>query len=153
MPNSKIIYLGSDHAGWHLKEEVKRYLDQARVPYEDLGNLKYEKTDDYPDYAWRVARKVAQTKARGILFCHNGVGVCIVANKVKGIRAVNAQSVALAREARADNNTNILCLGGEYISLVQAKKIIKAWLTTSFSQAIRHQRRVKKIQKIEKNQK
>lgn len=150
MPKKKAIYLGSDHAGWHLKQEVKRYLQRVGVPYIDVGNLKYDKTDDYPDFAKEAAKRVARNKTKGILFCHNGVGVCIVANKIKGIRAVNACSTTVAKESRLHNDANILCLGGEHISVSQAKAIIRVWLTTRASQAERHQRRLKKISKIER---
>ena len=150
MPNKKAIYLGADHAGWHLKQEVKRYLERVGVPYIDVGNLKYDKTDDYPDFAKAVARRVVRNKTKGILFCHNGVGVCIAANKVRGARAVNAYSPIIAKESRIDNDTNILCLGGEHISVSQAKAIIRVWLTTRASRAARHQRRLKKIAKMER---
>lgn len=153
MAAKKPIYLGSDHAGWHLKQEVKRYLERVRVPYIDVGNLKYDKQDDYPDFAKMVASRVVKNNTRGILFCHNGVGVCIVANKFKGARAVNAHSVLLAKESRVDNNTNILCLGGEHISVSQAKAIIRTWLMTKTSRADRHQRRLRKINKLEKEKK
>jgi len=150
MKKKKAIYLGSDHAGWHLKQEIKRYLERVGVPYIDVGNLKYDKADDYPDFARVVAKRVARNKTKGILLCHNGVGVCIVANKFKGIRAVNANSPVIAKESRTDDDTNILCLGGEHISVSQAKTIIKIWLTTRASRAERHQRRLKKISKIER---
>ena len=149
MPISKKIYLASDHAGFHLKEEIKHYLDRVKIPYEDIGNTKYQATDDYPDFAYRAAQRVAKGRARGIMLCHNGVGVCIVANKVKGVRAVNASSVTVARESRRDDDTNVLCLGGEHVSITMAKKIIKAWLETSFSRAKRHRRRVDTIKRLE----
>lgn len=150
MSNKKAIYLGSDHAGWHLKQEIKRYLERVGVPYIDVGNLKYDRTDDYPDFAKVLAKKVVRNKTKGILLCHNGVGVCIAANKVKGVRAVNAYSTVIAKESRLHNDANILCLGGEHISVSQAKAIIRTWLTTRASRAERHQRRLKKISKIER---
>ncbi len=149
MPTQPTLYIGSDHAGFALKEAIKQYLDRKKVQYEDLGNHQYVRSDDYPDSAYAVAAKVAKANARGIVVCHNGVGVCIAANKVNGVRAVNAPSVAIAKESRTDNDTNVLCLGGEYISSSLAKRIIAAWLETPFSRAERHHRRVNKIKKIE----
>lgn len=150
MSQTPHIIIGSDHAGFHLKEEIKQYLDRKNISYVDLGNKNYVRTDDYPDVAHAVATKVAKIKSVGILLCHNGVGVCIVANKVKGIRAVNAPSVTIAKESRRDDDTNILCLGGEHISVSLAKRIIKTWLETPFSRAKRHHRRVAKIKKLDR---
>ena len=82
-----MIYLGADHAGWQLKEEIKKYLEELGQPYEDLGNKELEPKDDYPDFALAVARKVVEVKGKGILFCATGVGMCLAANKVGGIRA------------------------------------------------------------------
>lgn len=144
------VYIGSDHAGWRLKEQLKKYLTAIGVEFEDLGNTKLDPKDDYPDYAEKVAQRVAKEKERGILICDSGVGVAIVANKVKGIRAVNAQSEKVARRSREDDDTNVLCLGQDYVSPALAKKIMTAWLRTLFSTAPRHQRRVDKIKRIEK---
>lgn len=145
------IFIGSDHAGFKLKEQIKKYLTKLKVKYEDLGNQQFDPTDDYPDYAKKVAQKVAKTKNnKGILICDSGAGMCIAANKVKGIRAVNAYTPKIAIKSRQHNNTNILCLGQSYISSSQAKKIIKVWLQTKFSRGARHCRRVNKIKQIEK---
>lgn len=156
-----IIYLGADHAGFELKESVKKYLDQLGVVYQDLGNFKYEQDDDYPDFSFLVAAKVSKSsKARGILFCGSAQGACITANKVKGIRAASVGNVAEATLAHEHDHANIICLaGGKQVqskfknvglSGVEAKKIIKSYLATSFSKEPRHQRRVNKIKKIEK---
>jgi|Deesub1362A_J573_1020465.scaffolds.fasta_scaffold00077_23 RpiB/LacA/LacB family sugar-phosphate isomerase len=143
------VFIGSDHAGFKLKEQIKEYLAELGVDYEDLGNHELDPHDDYPDYALKVAEKVAETKSRGILICDSGVGVCIVANKVKGIRAVNAGSVRIAEMSRRHNNTNVLCLGQDYVTVDEAKDIVKAWLETEFSSESRHHRRVDKITRIE----
>jgi ribose 5-phosphate isomerase B len=141
MEIEKIIYIGADHAGFKLK----KYLSETGFYPADLGNEKYEPGDDYPDYAFRVARKVSETCSRGIIICDSGVGVCIAANKVKGIRAVNAPSRLIARMSREHNNTNILCLGQDYIKPLKARKIVKTWLKTKFSPDERHHRRVEKL--------
>ena len=145
MQNKKKIYLGSDHAGFELKEKIKGFLTDLGYQYEDLGPKKYEAGDDYPDYAYLVANKVSETDSYGILVCSSGVGMCIAANKVKGIRAVNAYNVEVAEKSREHNNTNILCLGQNYINSQFAKDIIKVWLETDFSSEERHLRRVQKI--------
>jgi len=145
MQIKKKIYLGSDHGGFKLKEEIKKFLNELNYEYEDLGAKNYEPLDDYPDYAYLVANKVAQTDSYGILICSSGVGMCIAANKVKGIRAVNAYNVEIAKKSREHNNTNILCLGQNFINFQLAKDIIRAWLQTDFSNEERHKRRVKKL--------
>lgn len=144
------IYLGADHAGYKLKEKIKGYLESKKISFEDLGNKKYNPIDDYPDYASKVAKKVSLKKGMGILICGNGVGVCIAANKFKGVRAVNASNMKIAKESRADDDTNVLCLAGRHISEFQAKKIINTWLNTKFKKATKYKRRINKIKKLEK---
>jgi len=148
MPKKRKIYLGSDHAGFGLKEELKKYLAKLGVAVEDLGNTKLEPLDDYPDYALKVAKKVAQTHSEGILICGSGVGTCMTANKVRGVRAVNAYNEAVARASREHNQANILCFGQGYIKPANAKKITQAWLNTPYSDEARHVRRVKKMNKL-----
>ena len=114
----------------------------------DLGNENYEPGDDYPDYSLKVAEKVRDTGSPGILICGSGVGACVMSNKVKGIRAVDAVDVHIARQSREHINTNILCLGQNYISANLAKKIVRTWLNTSFSTEERHRRRVGKLDNI-----
>ena len=156
---SKKIYLGADHAGFHLKEKVKEWLKKKKIPFEDCGNLKYEKYDDYPDYAAKAGRKVAKMKSKGILFCGSAEGICIAANKIKGVRAVAVWKPRMAQQSRGHNDANVLCLSGGGtlkkvkgmgLSLAQATKIIEKFLGTPFSQASRHVRRVKKIKKLER---
>ena len=143
------IFIGADHAGFKLKQALKKYLTTLGVRYEDLGNLKFDSGDDYPDFAKKLAQQVSQTKnARGILICDSGIGVCIVANKVKNIRAANIYTLKAAKKSREHNNANILCLGQDYLKTAQAKKIVKVWLSTKFSSVARHRRRVNKINKL-----
>lgn len=154
------VYLGSDHAGFKLKQEMMKYLDKVGVSYEDLGNEVYDENDDYPDYAYQVATKIYYNpNDLGIIFCGSSFGACITANKARGARAVSARSVLGAKLARQHDDANILCLAGgktinssgKGLGLNQdlTKRIIKTFLETKFSKAKRHVRRINKIKKIE----
>lgn len=143
------IFLGADHAGFKSKEQVKKYLANSGYEIFDLGAKKFIKNDDYPDYARKVALKVALSRDFGILFCGSGQGVCIAANKVKGIRAVAVSNPRDAKLTREHNDANVLCLSGK-LNFQIARKIVKTWLETPFSGSARHVRRIKKIQQLEK---
>ena len=145
-----MIYLASDHAGFKLKEAVKKYLDAKKISYQDIGNHVLEPKDDYPDFAYKASKKIIKTKGRGIFFCGNGVGICMAANKVNGIRAVLAYNQYAARTSRTDDDTNVLCLAGRYLTNKQAIRIISVWLKTKFLKKDRYIRRLKKVQAIEK---
>ncbi len=139
------VIIASDHAGLRLKEKVKRYLKRKKIEYKDLGTESFTSVD-YPDYALKVAEKVAKNKnTRGILVCGTGTGMTIAANKVKGIRAVAAYDAYSAKMSRIDNDTNVLGLRGRFFPLEKIKKIITVWLDTPFSGEKRHKRRIKKI--------
>lgn len=141
------IAIGSDHGGLELKEKIKEYLISKNYEIKDFGTDSLLSCD-YPDYARPVSSAVASGDFdRGILFCGSGVGVSIVANKVKGIRAVNAYSEEIAKQSREHGDCNVLALGGRYISFDKAKKIVDIWLSTRFSQDERHQRRINKIER------
>jgi len=144
-----MIYLGADHGGFSFKEKIKEYLKELKVEYEDLGNLKFEPNDDFVDYAVLVAKKVMETNGKGILICTNGEGMCVVANKIKGIRAVSPSTKKTALRSREDLDANVLCLGEHVLSFRDAKKIIKIWLETDFFNAERYIRRINKIKKLE----
>ena len=144
------IYLGADHAGFALKEQVKKKL-AASYDVVDLGNTHFSRNDDYVDYARKVAEAVAGQDAMGILFCDTGVGMEVVANKVKGIRAVNATSELMASRAREHENANVLCLGHLFVKPAVAKRIVSTFLQTKPSRAARHQRRIAKIAALEKS--
>ena len=146
----KRIYLGADHAGFKLKEEIKLWLTKKKINFEDLGNETYVKTDDYPDYAKKVSLAVVKNKSKGILFCGSAQGVCIVANKVKGVKAGVPFSLKEASLLREHNNANIICLSGWYMKSDQVKRMITKFLNTEFSKETRHRRRVKKINLMEK---
>lgn len=145
-----MLYIGGDHAGYKLKEQVKKYLDRVGIAYKDLGPLKLVPTDDYPDYGLKVARAVAKNeKHAGILICGSGVGVCVVANKVRDIRAVQAHDLRDAKLAREHTDANVLCLSGWELSALRAIQIIKKFLGTPFSGEERHKRRLAKIKTVE----
>lgn len=145
------IFLASDHAGFKLKEKIREFLIKQKYQVEDLGNHNLSPNDDYPDYAEKVAKAVQKSlkSNKGILLCGTGQGVCMTANKFKGIRAALGYSTAAAKQSRAHGDSNILCLSGKSLSAELAKKIITAWLKEEFSGEARHVRRLKKIAKIE----
>ena len=147
------IYLGADHGGFKLKEEVKKWLREWHKDFDDLGAHRFDSEDDYPDFAWPVAQKVGSNpKSLGILICRSGQGECIVANKARGVRAAIAWSEKSAHSARNDDDANILCLPADYIGLELAKKIIHEFITTTFNhKEERYVRRVNKVKKIDIN--
>ena len=146
-----MIYLGADHGGFSFKEKIKEFLGkELKIEYSDLGNTKFEGDDDFVDYALAVAKKVAETGEKGILICTNGLGMCIAANKIKGIRAVAPISKKTAQQSREHLDANVLCVGEHVVSFRDAKKIIKIWLETDFFQKERYARRLNKIKDIEK---
>ena len=142
-----IIYIGGDHGGFGLKQEMKEYLKKKKeCKIVDLGAFDLELLDDFPDYALAVAKKVSEKeKAKGILFCGSGQGMAITANKVKGIRAAVCWNIASAKQSREHLDTNILCLGAKFISADLAKKIIDIWLDTPFLKEEKYFRRIRKI--------
>ncbi len=142
-----MIYLGADHRGYQLKEKIKDFLNELDLEYQDLGNYKYDKNDDYTDFGKLVAQKVSEdpNKNKGILICGSGVGMDISANRFKGVRSVLAPSSELAVSSRKDDNTNILSLGANFIGEKKAEKIIKAWLETEFTGEEKRIRRLRKI--------
>ncbi len=144
-----MIYIASDHAGYRLKEEIKDYLDELGIKYRDLGPREHDLDDDYPDFAFKVGKKVGQNpdEDRGILICSTGQGMMRAANKIKGVRAYLAWDEFTAETARAHGNSNILTLGAQVIPLETVKKIVATWLSTVFSREERHKRRLKKIEK------
>lgn len=146
------IYLGADHRGYGLKEKIKYWLLDWGCEYEDLGAAEFDPQDDYPDYARKVAEKVARTEEdnnRGIVICGSGIGVAIAANKVIGARAGTATNYEQARVAVNDEDLNILALPGDFINEDEAKEIIKAFLDAKFSKEERHIRRLNKIKALE----
>lgn len=144
------IYIGADHAGFALKEKIKNWLAEHKIHFEDLGNTILDPKDDYPDYAVKVARKVAAKKSLGILVCGSAQGVCIAANKIKGVRAAVPFSLKEARLAREHTDANIICLSGWYMHFYKVIKMLEVFMKTPFSKEARHRRRVGKILKLER---
>ena len=141
------IAIASDHAGFEYKENLKALLKELGHEYHDFGCYSPD-SSDYPDFAYPAAKSVAEGKFdRGIFICGTGIGVSIVANKVKGIRAANCCSIEEAKLSREHNNANVLTFGARLISWDKAKEIVKVWLSTDF-QGGRHERRVKKIHQL-----
>ncbi|MDP1709799.1 MAG: RpiB/LacA/LacB family sugar-phosphate isomerase [Candidatus Komeilibacteria bacterium] len=146
-----MIYLGADHAGYTLKEKVKRYLTQQGLVWEDLGALKLDIHDDYPDYAIPVARAVAKkNRHRGFLFCGSGNGMAMAANRIKGIRAAVCWNAYTAKKAVEDNQANIISLPTRLLRPEEAIQVIKVYLATKPARIARHERRVEKIRKLDK---
>jgi ribose 5-phosphate isomerase B len=138
------IAIGSDHGGYLLKENITRYLNKRKVGFKDFGAYS-EESVDYPDIGRKVAKAVASKKFKfGILVCGTGLGMAMVANKVRGVRAAVCHNVYTAKMSRAHNDANILSLGGRVLKKALAKKIVDAFLRTPFEGG-RHLRRVRKI--------
>jgi ribose 5-phosphate isomerase B len=149
---NKKIYIGTDHAGFELKEELKRYLIGLGYGVQDLGAHSLDKTDDYPDFILPVARKVAEDpdNSKGVVLGSSGQGEALAANRIKGVRAAvyygnNLDIVSLSRK---HNNSNILSLSAKFLSKDHAKEALKLWLETEFSNEERHIRRIKKLDNV-----
>lgn len=144
------LFIASDHGGYHLKKRILRYVEhELEGKITDMGPAEYDETDDYPDYVLPLAKKVVETNGRGIVICKNGIGVCIDANKVDGIRAGIGYNTMAAETMMQDDNTNVLCLAAKGVSEDLALVIVKKWLESEFSNAERHKRRLEKIKQLE----
>ena len=142
----KRIVVGSDHAGFELKQKITETLVRLGLETVDLGTGSKEPCD-YPDFARAVAEAVSSGEfTRGILCCGSGIGVSIVANKVRGVRAALCQDCESARLSRQHNDANVLCLGARAMDVQLAQEIVRVWLSTNFEGG-RHQRRVSKIER------
>jgi ribose 5-phosphate isomerase B len=144
------IYLGTDHAGFYFKEQIKKYLIENKYEAIDCGAFILDPNDDYPDFISKVGESVEKNPGSfGIVLGKSGAGECIVANKYKNVRAflaINENNVKLARQ---HNDANVISLGSELVTLDEAKKLIKTFLETTFSNEERHVRRIDKIKDIE----
>ncbi len=146
----KKVVIGSDHAGYEMKERIKQELG-GQYEFVDVGTDSTESAD-YPDFAEKVGQQVALSPGtQGVVICGNGVGIAIAANKVNGIRCGLAYSIEAAKGARAHNNANVVSVGGRSPMMDDPVEIVKAFLETDFSGEERHARRVKKIMEIEKH--
>ena len=161
--NIKKVILASDHAGFRLKAELKRFLENKGYICEDIGPYMYRHEDDYPDYIIPAAEKVAKADrtdsnaakgtVRGIVIGWSGQGEAIAANKVRGVRAAvycgqKIESIILARK---HNDANVLSIGAHFVSAAAAKKAVQLWLETAKSSHPRHARRLRKIAHYEKS--
>ena len=146
---AKTVAIGSDHGGFELKQDLVSYLGELGYAAVDCGTHGPESVD-YPDYAYAVAKLVADGRAaQGIVVDGVGIGSCMAANKVPGVRAAMCYDISTARNSREHNDANVLTLGGRMIGSVLAHQIVETWLGTSFPGG-RHKRRVDKIVDIEK---
>ena len=150
------IYIGIDHAGFELKEELKIFLEKLGCEVEDKGAYEFNEEDDYPDFIFPVVKAVAKDIARnldsrGIVIGGSGQGEAIVANKVRGIRAAVVYDEYSAEMSRKHNDANIISLGNRTLAISKAKELVKLWLETPFSNDERHKRRIEKIKAIEKD--
>ena len=144
-----MIALGCDHGGYKLKEEIKKYLDENKIPYKDFGTNSEERTD-FPIYAKKVAQAVTSKECDcGILICRTGFGMAITANKFKGIRCAACYDESTAKQAKEHSNINILALPADYINISKAVSMIRVWLGSEFLKG-RYLERVQMINEIEK---
>ena len=142
------IALGADHAGVHLKADIKKFLDERGVPYTDFGTNTTDSVD-YPDFAETVARAVADgSHDRGLLFCGSGIGMAMAANKVPGVRAASVVDEVSTRLSREHNDANVLALGERLTPADTARQLVTTFLDTPFGGG-RHQRRVDKISALD----
>lgn len=143
------IIIGSDHGGFKLKEILVSYLKEKKFSVKDVGSFTKDSCD-YPLIAYLVAKQVSSGKyKRGILICKSGIGNCIVANKLPGVRAALCYNLAQVKLSRQHNDSNVLILGASFTKSGLAKKMVSVWLKEKFEGG-RHLRRVKQIRKIEK---
>ena len=150
LPKKPRIAIGSDHAGFLVKEAIRKYLEGAGYAVDDQGTSS-EESVDYPDYGKTVGERVASKQADlGIAVCGSGIGISIAANKVPGIRAALAHDVTTARLAREHNDANVLALGGRIVTAEAAVEMVQTFLTTTYLGG-RHQRRVDKITLLERD--
>lgn len=141
---NKYIIIGSDHAGYDLKEKIKTFLIEEGYLIKDIG-VNSKEPSDYPVIAKKAVNEVLLYNSKSILICGTGIGMCITANKAKGIRAVVCSDTTSAKLSRQHNNTNVLCFGARIIGENSAKDICKIWLETQF-EGDRHQRRIDMIE-------
>ena len=143
-----MIAIGSDHGGYKLKEEIKKYLDEKEIKYKDYGTMS-EEAVDYPNIAKEVAEAVQSNQCdSGILICRSGIGMSIVANKFKGIRCASCHNENTAKYAKLHNNSNILAIGADDITTNEAICILRMWLATEYEGG-RHEEILKIIEEIE----
>lgn len=148
-----VIYFGADHKGFTLKNYLKQTLQNLGYEVADVGNTVLDENDNYPGFAADVAKKVSEgyETTRGVLICGSGIGMDIVANKFPNVRSALVGSPDQAFDSRNDDDTNILCLGANYLTPESAKKILITWFQTPFSGEARHINRLKQIGLVEES--
>lgn len=143
-----MIAIGSDHGGYELKEELKKVLEEKGLEYKDCGAYSTDRVD-YPIVAKEVSKSVADKVCeRGILICRSGYGMAMVANKFKGVRSAPCFCTRAAQFSRLHNDSNVLSLGADYVTVEEAKEILNTWLETEFEGG-RHQERLDLVSDIE----
>jgi len=143
---NKTIVLATDHAGFELKEHVKRFLTEKGYDIKDFGALEYDGLDDYPDFILPAAKYISEHKLIGIIFGGSGQGEAMAANRIKGIRAAvfyNGPN-EIVELSRLHNNANILSIGARFVSSQEVEKVIELWLSTDFEEG-RHEKRINKL--------
>ncbi|MBT3538887.1 RpiB/LacA/LacB family sugar-phosphate isomerase [Candidatus Parcubacteria bacterium] len=144
------LYIASDHGGYQLKKRLIRYCEnELKLEIEDMGPLEHDPDDDYPDFVIPLAKKVVETKGRGIVICRNGVGVSIAVNKVKGVKCGIGYNTGAAESMIKDDNTNIISLAADHLSDDLAILVLKKWLDTEYTETERHARRLGKVEALE----
>lgn len=140
------VFIGADHRGFALKEQLKTWLVEAGHDVTDCGNVRYDKDDDYPDFTFAVAENVVQSpQSRGIVICGSGGGVTVAANKIAGIRCTVGVDVWEVKHNRGHNDINVLSVGADHTTPLIAKKLIIAFMETPFEPKERFVRRLRKI--------
>lgn len=146
------VYIGADHRGFELKQQLVPWIKELGHDVTDCGNTTYDPQDDFPDFSFAVADQVAASPGSlGILICGSGGGVTIAANKVNGIRCVTAWNIEDVQHNRAHDDANVIAIAANFVTFVQAKGLVKAFLETPFSGEEKYIRRIKKITAREKN--
>jgi len=145
------IYIGADHNGFELKKQLLEYLKHNGYEVEDAGDITLDPQDDYPQFAAKVVMAMRQSEdkdPRGLLICGSGQGICIAANRFKGIRASVCDDTEAARSGRNDDDTNVLCLPSRTIDLNRAEEVLHTWLNTGFAGAPRFKRRIAELDEL-----
>lgn len=152
MPKQELKKIGicADHGGFELKERIVSFLAENHFEVVDFGASVLDSKDDYPDFVIPLSRAVAsQTLFRGIAICGSGVGACIAANKVVGVRAALIQDYFSAHQGVEDDDMNLICLGGRVTGYASAEELVLAFLNAKFTGAERHLRRIQKVKQLE----
>lgn len=143
------IILGADHGGWQMKEKVKSWLAESNYDVADMGAIEQNQSDDYVDYAVLVAKELDKDdEAKGVLFCRNGLGMVITANRFGGVRCGVGFNVRAVEKGRSDDDMNCLAIPSEYVSLEVVKEMIEVFLKTEFKREERYKRRLLKLSRI-----